>query len=247
LQLDKIATLFVIVVCVLASLWIGRDLAHGVGQPPATSAGARAAGVVRSPVRPSPPPLPKEPISITGAAVRGSADAKIGFVIYSDFECPFCARFANDTWPALDSKYVATGKVRAAFRHLPIESIHPSAVKAAEATECAGKQGQFWPMHDILFKNSKGLAAGLLPGYAQQIQLDVAVFEACLKGATTAKVRADATSAAALGITGTPAFLLGTIEGDGKVKVTERIAGARPLTAFETAIDKLLASSMGKK
>jgi len=176
--------------------------------------------------------------------VRLEAEARVALVIYSDFECPFCARFANDTWPALDGKYVATGKVRTVFRHLPLEKIHSSAVKAAEATECAGQQGQFWPMHDVLFKNTKELGEASLFSYAQQIRLDVPAFQSCLKGMTTAKVRADAAAASALGITGTPAFLLGTIQPDGRVKVTERIAGARPLAAFETAIDKVLATSL---
>jgi protein-disulfide isomerase len=241
IPLDKIATMLVIVVCLLAIVWIARDLTTGGGATPRVTAAARApVAPTRPPVRPA-PPMPAEPVSIADAALKGSPQARVALVIYSDFECPFCARFANDTWPALDGKYVTTGKVRTAFRHLPIESIHPSAVKAAEASECAGRQGQFWPMHDVLFRNPKQLGEANLPAYAQQIGLNVAAFQTCLDGAATAKVRADAAGAAALGIAGTPAFLIGVIQPDGRVKVTDRIAGARPLLAFETALDKVLA------
>src|SRR6187551_2561046 len=113
IQLDKIATMFVILVCLLGSVWIARDLAYG-GTPPRVVAGNRARTPPPPPVEAA--PLPKEPISIAGAATKGSPQAKVALVIYSDFECPFCARFANDTWPALDSKYVASGRVRVAFR-----------------------------------------------------------------------------------------------------------------------------------
>jgi protein-disulfide isomerase len=120
-------------------------------------------------------------------------------------------------------------------------------VKAAEATECAGQQGQFWPMHDVLFKNPKQFAEPQLVTYAQALQLDSAAFGRCLQGATTDKVRADAAAASALGITGTPAFLVGTIQPDGRAKITERIVGARPLSSFEIALDKVLESSAGTR
>ena len=245
LKLEKVATMLAIVVCALASVWLGRDLVYG-GTPPRVVATTRAPAPTRPPVRTAPPllPLPTEPVSLAGAAIKGSPQAKVALVIYSDFECPFCARFANDTWPTLGSKYVGTEKVQAAFRHLPIEQIHSSALKAAEATECAAQQSQFWPMHDVLFKNTKQLGEMALLSYAQQIRLDLPNFRTCLNGMTTAKIRADAAAASALGITGTPAFFVGAIQPDGRVKVTERIAGARPIATFEAAIDRALATSV---
>jgi len=237
-RLDRIATILIIVLCTLASAWIGRDLVSG-GKP------TRGATPTRQGVRtPSPPPpLPVQPISIDGAVFKGNSKAKVALVIYSDFQCPFCGRFATETWPALDSKYVAPGNVRVAFRHLPLESIHASALIAAEAAECASQQRQFWPMHDVLFRNQKQLAESNLTAYARETGLDLKAFETCLKESTPAKIRADAATGAALGITGTPSFLIGLMQADGRVKVTERLSGARPFTAFETALDKVLAAS----
>jgi len=242
LRLDKLSTIFVIVLCVLASAWIARDLAYG-GRPTRVTNTARSAQApTRPPARP-PLPLPTQPVSIDDAVLKGSASAKVALIIYSDFECPYCGRFAIDTWPALDGKYVAAGKVRTAFRHLPLESIHASALVAAEAADCAGQQGQFWPMHDLLFRNQKQLGQVHLPGYAQQIRLNAGAFDTCLRAATPAKARADAATGAALGITGTPSFLIGLVQADGRVRVTERLSGARPLSDFETALGKVLAAS----
>ena len=166
----------------------------------------------------------------------------MALIIYSDFQCPFCGRFAHDTWPGLDTKYIASGKVRAAFRHLPLESIHPFALGAAEAAECAGKQGQFWQMHDVLFARQNQLADTDLTAYAQQLHLNAATFQSCMNASTVSKVRGDAATGAALGVTGTPAFLVGAFEPDGRVKVVARFAGARPASDFEAAIDKALSA-----
>jgi len=239
-RLDGITAAMVIVLCALASVWIARDLLYGRSTPPVSTAVRANTAGARPPNRPA-MPLPKEPLPLDGAATKGNPKASVALVIYSDFECPFCARFANDTWPTIQSKYVAPGKVRAAFRHVPIESIHASAVKAAEATECAGQQGQFWSMHDVLFKNAKQLGEARLQEYARELRLNTTAFNSCLQGTTAAKVRADAAAAAVLGVTGTPAFFVGLIQLDGRVKVTERIMGARPLDAFEMALDKALA------
>ena len=89
---------------------------------------------------PSAPALPTE-LDISAAAIKGSEDTEFVLVEFSDYQCPFCGRQARDTLPALDRDYIATGKVRYAFKNLPLESIHPQAFKAAEAAECARAQG----------------------------------------------------------------------------------------------------------
>lgn len=207
-------------------------------QPPPVRAGASEVG---RPTR-AEPPLPAEPISLEGAAVKGRREARVAIVEYSDFRCPFCARFALDTLPQIDKTYIATGKVLMAFRHLPLEAIHPFAVGAGASAECAGQQGRFWDMHDRLFQNPRQLDPITLRGHAQALSLNVAAYDGCLAGAA-AKVRADGAGAAAVGVSGTPGFLLGSVEPDGRVKVTRRMSGASSFGVFQAAIDGLLAAA----
>lgn len=184
--------------------------------------------------------MPAEPVSLEGAALKGRREARVAIIEYSDFQCPFCARFAADTLPEIDKTYIATGKVLMAFRHLPLEAIHPFAVGAATSAECAGQQGRFWDMHDRLFQNQRQLDRATLRTHAQALSLDLAAYDACVAASAADKVRAEAAGAAALGLSGTPGFLLGTIESDGRVRVKRRISGASAFAVFQTTIDELL-------
>jgi protein-disulfide isomerase len=87
--------------------------------------------------------------------VRGSATAPVTVYEMSDFQCPYCRRFALETFPALDSAYVATGKVRWAFVNYPLTSIHQNAVAAAEVALCAARQNAFWRVHDLLYQHQE--------------------------------------------------------------------------------------------
>ena len=97
-------------------------------------------------------PIPAEPVSLEGAPILGAAAAKVAIIEFSDFECPYCARFFQDALPELRAKYIDTGKVRLAFRHLPLP-MHQRARAAAEAAECARRQSRFWEFHDQFFTN----------------------------------------------------------------------------------------------
>ena len=96
------------------------------------------------------PRPPKDPLPLEGAAIRGNRSATVAIVEYSDFKCPACGQFATGTLPAIERRYVDTGKVLLAFRQYPMDR-RPLAQKAAEAAICAGDQGKFWEMHDQLF------------------------------------------------------------------------------------------------
>ncbi len=123
---------------------------------------------------------------------------------------------------------------------LPLESIHKSAFKAAEAAHCAEEQGKFWEMHDRLYTNQQTLEP--LKPHAEAIGLDVAKFEECLNsGRQAAQIRKDMAEAQKAGLTGTPAFFLAyTDPKSAKVKTVTRMVGAQPYAAFKAAIDKLL-------
>src|SRR5438094_9986075 len=86
------------------------------------------------------------------ARSKGSATAPVTVYEMADFQCPACRMFAVTVLPTLDSEYVRTGKVRWVFINLPLTSIHPNAVAAAQVAVCAARQGRFWPTHDLLYR-----------------------------------------------------------------------------------------------
>lgn len=222
---------FALVVIAGAVAWTAIT---GRAAVPVARAAARAA-------RPA-PPLPMEPISLAGAQTSGSATAKVALVVYSDFQCPFCGKFARESLPTLEKEYVQTGKVLLAFRQFPLP-IHPFAEKAAEASLCAGRQGKFWAFHDDLFANQQPLDTDSLRGRAQHLGLQPGQFSACLEGETTAAVQADRAGGGPLGVVGTPTFLAGRISSDGRLKVSERFSGAQPLAQFKSVLDRLVATA----
>ncbi len=127
-------------------------------------------------------------------------------------------------------------------RDLPLESIHPFALKAAEATHCAGEQGKYWEMHDLLFANQRELARPELSKHAQTVGLDVAAFDKCVDtGKSEGRIRKDVADAQKLQATGTPTFFLGVTDpkGGSQIKGT-KLVGAQPYAAFKAAIERLL-------
>jgi Na+/H+ antiporter NhaA len=156
-------------------------------------------------------PLPDltEPVDPVRDHVRGSADAPVTLVEYGDYECPHCRRAA----PTVKDLLLAfEGRVRFVFRHLPLSDVHPNAALAAEAAEAAGAQGQFWPMHDLLFAHQEALQASDLVRYAVELGLDTGRFEADLRTSRFApRVAQDVNSAEEAGVAGTPTFFLNEV------------------------------------
>jgi protein-disulfide isomerase len=196
-------------------------------------------GMLARPV--GPPPLVNKVIDIGNGPFKGEAEARVTLVEVSDYQCPFCSRYFRDTYPQLETEYIKTGKVKSVFLDLPLESIHKSAFGAAKAARCAGDQGRYWEMHDRLFANQKALEPWT--PHAEAIGLDVAGFEACVASDKhEAAIRRDVAEVQKIGITGTPAFLIGrTDPGSSKLTIAAAVRGARPFAEFKTEIDKLLA------
>jgi protein-disulfide isomerase len=183
--------------------------------------------------------LPKEPMSLEGSASMGSRSARVAMVVFSDFQCPYCARFATEILPAIKSRYVDTGDVRIVFRHLPL-LIHPQAALAATAAECAHIDGHFWDMHDALFADQLNLDLASLHRRAASLGLDAQQFSQCLDGPARDRVNADAESARRLAVTSTPTTLLARLETDGRARVVGIVRGAQPFDAFTRELDKAL-------
>jgi protein-disulfide isomerase len=190
--------------------------------------------------------LPIVPVNVAGEPFKGARNAKVAIVVFSDFQCSFCARYERDTYPQLIKDYVDTGMVKYVWRDLPLERMHPNAFKAAEAAHCAGEQARFWEMHDVLFGNSRNLSAEELPKYGEAAKLDPALFQQCLaSGRHAAAIRKDMEDAEKLGITGTPSFLIGFVQPNGSVKVSKKLVGAKPFAEFKSALDTILAPPSG--
>jgi protein-disulfide isomerase len=145
--------------------------------------------------------------------IQGSADAPVTLVEYGDFECPYCAA----AYLIVKKVQEALGEdLRFVFRHFPLTQIHPHAEGAAEASEAAGAQGQFWEMHDVLYENQRALDPMHLPGYAEEVGLDTQRFVRELEARTyQPRVREDFMSGVRSGVNGTPAFFINGIRYDG--------------------------------
>jgi protein-disulfide isomerase len=210
------------------------------GNAPAAEAGsggdagipvwASAEGLRPDPARPG--------FTVAGDPYRGNPDAKVVVVEFSDFQCPYCQRHVTETGPVLNERFVETGQVFWVFKHFPL-TIHPQAPAAGAAAECAGDQGQFWEMHDLLFANSGEWSINdpdpVFAAYAAQLGLDVDAFGACLTDLDAARrVDADITDGAQF-VQGTPTFIM-LFNGEGRI-----IPGALPTERFVTIVEEVLA------
>src|SRR3954465_2477320 len=161
-------------------------------------------------------------------AMRGSPNAKVTIVAFSDFQCPFCSRVI----PTLDKimkEY--PGQVRMYFRHNPLP-FHPDAPLAAEAALAAQDQGKFWEMHDKLFTNQQNIKRPDLEKYAGELGLDMGKFKSALdSSAHKSRIDADLALARQIGVQGTPNFFL-----NGRP-----IQGAVPYDDFKKVIDDEIA------
>lgn len=196
--------------------------------------------------QPAAAPVPREIVlNVGGAPFKGSSNATLTLIEFTDYECGFCARHVKETIPQLERDYIATGKLKYVFRNFPLESIHKQAFRAHEAAICSGEQGRFWEMHNRLFANQTSLTPAHMAGHAQALGLNAEQFQACLDGgAHGEQVRKDIAEGQKAGVTATPVFFLGVTSSNSQtLKVTKTIRGAKPYAAFKEAIDALLATA----
>jgi protein-disulfide isomerase len=184
-------------------------------------------------------------LSVGDGPFKGAPDARVTLVEFTDYQCPFCVRHHRETVPRLLEAYIKTGKLKYVVRDFPLESIHPAAVKAAEAPHCAAEGGKYWEMHERLFANPAALAPDDLVAHAQALGLDSQAFKRCLEtGKYAPRVRQAQAEGERAGVRGTPAFFLGLTEPNSeKITAVTAIRGAHPFARFEEAIEKLLIPS----
>ena len=170
------------------------------------------------------------PISLEQEPTLGSSAASLTIIEFTDFECPFCAKFHQETFPQIKKEYIDTGKVKIVVKNFPL-SIHKNAQIAAEAGECAFEQEKFWEYKDTLFKNQEALEVDDLKKYARDLGLDSQKFDNCLdSGKYKDEVQADLKEGEEAGVTGTPTFLIEEKE----------IVGAQPFSEFQKIVEEKL-------
>lgn len=185
------------------------------GRAPATTAGATAA---------SGGPPTRLQVSADDDPALGPEDAPVVIIEFSDFSCPYCRRFHQQTFRPLLEAY--PDQIRFVYRDFPILS--PESFVAAQAAECAEEQDAFWEFHDALFSGRYPLGREAYRAYAEELGLDAEALLACVdEGRYAAEVQADAQAAASLGVRGTPTFFINGIP----------LVGAQPLERFQQVID----------
>lgn len=191
-------------------------------------------GAVKAPSAAAPSPSPTvdfEDLIDDTDYIKGDENAPVTIIEWSDFECPFCVRFYDQTLSSIDEKYIQTGKVRLVYKDFPL-SFHQQAQKAAEAAQCAGDQGKYYEMHDMLFESGVSGGVASFKAYATNLGLNSAQFNNCLdSGKYYDEVQDDMKQGAAAGVRGTPGFLV-----NGQL-----VSGAQPFSVFEQVIEAALA------
>jgi protein-disulfide isomerase len=185
--------------------------------------------------------LVNKTVQVDGVPTKGAATARVMMVEVSDYHCPFCRRFRQQTQPQIDAQYIATGKLRYAFIDYPIAQLHPDAFRAHEAANCAGDQGKYWEMNGQLFDQPARDVPSLV-AQAGKVGLNTSQFKSCLEGGQySTQVRESVSRMQTLGLDSTPTFLLGLTPSAGQpMKVLRVVKGAVPFEDFRAVLDSML-------
>ena len=174
--------------------------------------------------------------------ILGSPTAGVWLIIISDFQCPFCKRWHDESWEAIRTEYVETGKLRVAYVNLPLE-MHANAMPAAHVAMCASVQGKFWPVQDAMFRTQQEWsnlsdAHPFFERLARDAGADVDALRACVQSKVMQPlIESDEARANGAGAQSTPTFFIGN----------QPLVGAQPLAAFREAIDRALAAKPAGK
>ncbi|MDP3968870.1 MAG: thioredoxin domain-containing protein [Nocardioides sp.] len=227
-------TVAVLAAAVLVAALVGRpdDGTAQDGEAPASvTAGESGPDSAPDPLADLPRRDADDPVA------KGSPDAPVVLVVYSEFQCPFCGKFARDTAPALEERYVADGTLRIEWRDFPY--LGPESTTAALAGRAAAAQDRFWEFHDAMYAdqlppNSGGLDADHVEAVARDLGLDVERFrDDMAAGRTRDLVADDFEEGRQIGVTGTPSFVINGTP----------VVGAQPLEVFEQVIEDAAAGS----
>ena len=174
--------------------------------------------------------------------VRGDQRAPVTLLEYSDYTCGYCEKFFEETWPLLFSDYIQTGKVRLIYRDFPRAVSGPS-VDTAMAARCAGEQGQYWSMHDQLFRSHRKFSSDQLQKQAEDLRLNIQQFTECFQEERYMEaIYQDRMEGGRIGVRGTPHFIL-FLTHNPEAGPFLVIPGAFPYASFQEQIEHLLVKS----
>lgn len=182
---------------------------------------------------PAPAQATRYDVPVDDDPALGPAGAPITLIEFSDYECPYCQKWQDETFPRLLKEYGS--QIRFIYRDFPLYSSHANAASAAEAANCAGDQGKYFEFHDRLFSGAYSLGAAAYQKYASEISLDLDLFSSCLDSRKyQQEVEADYQFASQLGIRSTPTFFINGLA----------VVGAQPYEVFKQIIDQELAGEI---
>ena len=169
---------------------------------------------------------------------KGASSAPVTVYEMSDFQCPYCRRFALETFPTLEREYINTRKVRWVFVNFPITEIHPNAAAAAAVAHCAARQGAFWQVHDLLYTHQETWAPLKEPGpflatLADSAKISRKMLLSCLASSDTrTEIESEAEGSRRAGANSTPSFYI-----EGGI-----MSGALPVEVFRRVLDSVVAT-----
>lgn len=223
------------IVVVLLALTIGMQIVIFYRQSRGPSVGQ---------ARQQPPPVRDADrgtvIELRGLPTQGSSRARVALIEFSDYECPYCARYSTTVLKDIRKEFVESGKLQYAFANNPLP-IHGNARSLAIAALCAGQQDRYWEMHDKLFETTpkskdavREIAAGL--------GIDMKSFGECSdqSAASEKRIDGDIAKARTFQLLGTPGFAIGIVDSRGQVQIQKFVMGAQPLEVFQSAIKEVL-------
>jgi protein-disulfide isomerase len=212
-----------------------RANADGGSTPATPAASVAAASVAAAPGSHAPDTMSAK---LDQSRILGESTAHVWFIMISDFQCPYCKQFHDESFEALRKDYVATGKVRMAYINFPLP-IHQNAWPAAEAAMCAGAQGKFWPMHDVLFSSQsvweeKRPPVQAVDSLANSVGVDTVALDRCVtQHVAKPLIDADIERADRAGARSTPTVIIGS----------KILIGVQPTANYRLAIDSALATT----
>jgi protein-disulfide isomerase len=187
---------------------------------------------------------PPQSLSVAEEPFKGEPAARVALVEYADLQCPFCRRFDREVYPRIRDSYINTGKLKFFHRDMPL-GFHEGALPAARAVHCAAEQNKYWEMHDSLLVDTASLTAADIDARAAQLGLNVAELDKCISSNRFADViQRSVAEANEMQISGTPTFLIGTLDAAGNVvSVQKTVVGAAPFESFKAALEPLLTAA----
>jgi protein-disulfide isomerase len=183
---------------------------------------------------------PSDPVLVAAdkGRIDGDANAKTWLIIASDYQCPFCKQWHDESYKTINDEYVRTGKIKVAFVNFPLGQ-HQHAMPTAEAAMCASAQGKFWQFHEALFETQKQWeslpsATAVLDSIAGAVAVDRKAWKQCIEsGKTRPMIIADRDRSAAAGVRSTPTFLIGN----------RVLLGAMPVDSLRVQLDAEIAKN----